>query len=373
MHAAARGATAEPSIVDAFDSVHELPLSRSLRDPAALVRGYRALRALSAEIEPDLIHVHSPIAGFVTRAALGRKPHGMRPPVVYTAHGFHAHPGGRLAANLLYSLWEAVAGRWTDALIVINDEDEARARQWRMVSRKRLVRMAGIGVDVTHYDPTGVAPSEGAAFRSLTGIPPKVPLFVMIAELHRAKRPLDAIHALAAMTRRDAHLVLLGEGPLEPAIRALVERYRLADRVHLCGFVQDVRLALASATACLLTSEREGLPRALMEALSMGIPVVTTSARGCAELVGDAGTVVAVGDVSALAAAMDRMDRSSATWVAMSRAGRARMTERYTLDRLLVRHERLYRRLLAGTLPRSHDAVAAVTSLRGEGGGPAAS
>ena len=346
VHAAARGATNEKALQGAFDSVHELPLSRSLRDPLAIVQGFSSLQALARSLRPDVVHVHSPIAGLVTRLALGRGSLTSRPAVAYTAHGFHAHPGGGRIANALYSTMETVGGRWCDALVVINDEDEQRARAWRMVGRRRLVRMPGIGIDTAHYDPAAVPPGSAEAFRGAAGIPSDAPLVVMIAELHQAKRPLDAIGALAALPRRDVHLALLGDGPLEGEMRQLVARLGLDRRVHFCGFVDDVRPALASATASLLTSEREGLPRALMESLSMGIPVVSTAARGCAELVGDAGFLVPVGDVAAIAGALGRMDRSSPAWASMSAAGRPRMAAHYGLERLVARHERLYEDLL---------------------------
>lgn len=346
VHAAARGATTEPMLDGAFDSLHELPLSRSLRDPVAIVRGFRSVRSLAHLLQPDLVHVHSPIAGLVTRMALGRGPLASRPAVVYTAHGFHAHRGGDQIANILYSAMETVGGRWCDALVVINGEDEHRARAWRMVGRRRLVRMPGIGIDTLHYDPAAVPQERGAAFRRWAGIPREAPMVVMIAELHQAKRPLDAIKALSALTRRDVHLALLGDGPLEGEMRTLATDLGLDDRVHFCGFVDDVRPALASATATLLTSEREGLPRAIMESLSMGIPVVSTAARGCAELVGGAGFVVPVGDIAAVAAALGRLDRSTPRWAAMSAEGRPRMAAQYGIDRLLSRHERLYGELL---------------------------
>jgi glycosyltransferase involved in cell wall biosynthesis len=357
VHAAARGATEVPAIVEGFDSVHELPLSRSLRHPRAVLSGLGRLRALSDSLAPDIVHVHSPIAGLVTRFALGRAPLASRPAIVYTAHGFHAHPGGSRAANLVYSTMETVGGRWTDALVVINDEDERRARDWRMVAPDRLVRMPGIGIDTGHYDPATVAADRAMAFRATAGIPDGVPLVVMVAELTPAKRPLDALEALAAMARNDVHLAFLGVGRMEPRMRDLVEQRGLGERVHFCGFVEDVRPALASATASLLTSEREGLSRALMESLSMGVPVVSTDARGTAEIVGDAGFVVPVGDVAAIAAALGRMDRTSPEWARMSAEGRPRMTARYGLPGLIARHDRLYGELLGTKVRASRGAA----------------
>jgi glycosyltransferase involved in cell wall biosynthesis len=347
VHAAAAGATKVESLAGAFESVHELTSSRSLRNPLRIYRGLADISALVRELQPDVVHVHTPIAGFVTRFALGRQPPAKRPAIVYTAHGFHAFDGGPVARNTAYSLMESVAGRWTDALIVINDEDEERALRWRMVAPGHLHHMPGIGVDTAYYHAPLVPEDRALEFRGTAGIDAAARLFVMIAELHAVKRPFDAIKALHQMQSSDAHLAFLGNGPLEPELKQLADSLGLADRVHFCGFVQDVRPALASATALLLTSEREGLPRAIMESLAMGVPVVTTAARGCAELVESAGAVVPVGDVLAIAASLEGMDRDSAEWKVMSAAGRARMVDRYDLSRLLALHERLYLALVA--------------------------
>ena len=88
--AAANGATSDPRLLEAFDRVHELPLSRSLRDVRGLERGRRALAEI-LETSPDIVHVHTPIASFLTRIAVRQLPRDRRPAVAYTAHGFHFH------------------------------------------------------------------------------------------------------------------------------------------------------------------------------------------------------------------------------------------------------------------------------------------
>src|SRR5512140_1718441 len=76
--AAANGATQEPAICEAFDNVYDIPLSRSIHDVRGLVLGARAIsRALASG--PDIVHVHTPIAAFVTRLAIRRLPAARRP------------------------------------------------------------------------------------------------------------------------------------------------------------------------------------------------------------------------------------------------------------------------------------------------------
>ncbi len=88
VEAAANGATVDPGLEGIFDGLHEVPLSRSILDFGGILRATAAISRI-LESGYDIVHVHTPIAAFVTRAAIRRMPVAQRPAVVYTAHGFH--------------------------------------------------------------------------------------------------------------------------------------------------------------------------------------------------------------------------------------------------------------------------------------------
>jgi glycosyltransferase involved in cell wall biosynthesis len=332
---------------EAFDNVYELPLSRSLLDVGGLVRGKSAVSKVLAS-QPDIVHVHTPIAGFVTRWAVRDMAAGRRPAIAYTAHGFHFHDGGSRLTNGLFIGVEKLAGRWTDRLIVINDEDEAAARRHHIVPRAHLIHMPGIGVDTAHYLRSRVPAADVRGVRERLGIAAGVPVLVSVAELSRRKRPQDPVSALAAMKHREAHLVMVGVGPEREATEELAERLGVAARVHFYGFTPDVRPVLLNATGLILSSSREGLARSVMEALSLEVPVIASAARGNGEMVGDdAGTIYEIGDVAALSAAMDRLLEEPEVARTMGVRGRARMVERFDLQPLIRMHESLYADLLA--------------------------
>ncbi len=345
--AAANGAGGNTTLDDVFDHVYELPLSRSLLDLKSLARGERAIsRVLSSR--PAIVHVHTPIAGFVTRVAARREPPERRPAVAYTAHGFHFFEGGPAVTNALFLTAERVAGRWTDRLVVINDEDEAAAERHRIVPRGHLVRMPGIGVDTQWYARSSIDPSHITRAQEELGVPADVPLFMVVAELSSRKRVEDAIAALASMQHQDARLVLAGNGPQRAHLERLAGDLGLRDRVHFLGFVQDVRPVLCGATACILPSKQEGLARSVMEALALEVPVIASTARGNRELLGtDSGILYPTGDVAALAYAMDRLIDRPDVAHAMGMRGRERMVEKYDLQILIRMHEELYRAMLA--------------------------
>jgi glycosyltransferase involved in cell wall biosynthesis len=349
--AAAAGAPEDPRVVAAFDQVHDLPLSRSMRDLAGLARGWRAIRNLVGQ-PYDIVHVHTPIASFLTRAAVRQVPRAGRAAVAYTAHGFHFRVGGPALPNALFLTAERIAGRWTDRLIVINAEDERAAIDRRIVPARRLVRMPGIGLNTSHYSPSAVPEADVARAREAIGVPADAPLFTIVGELNVNKRQADAILALEQIQATGAHLALAGDGPLRGALDDLARRRGLERRVHLLGGIPDVRPLVRASTAVLLLSTREGLARSVMEALALGVPVIASTARGNRELInGNAGVNFETGDVDALARAMRWMIEHPAERLAMGARGRARMVERYDVRNLLALHERLYADLLAERAP----------------------
>jgi glycosyltransferase involved in cell wall biosynthesis len=345
--AAANGVTTDPPLQGVFDHLEELPLSRSIRDVRALVRGALALRGILAS-DPDIVHVQTPIAGFITRLAARSLPAERRPIVVYTAHGFHFHETGHPLTNFAFLTAERTAGRWTDRLIVINHEDWNAARQHRIVPASRLLFMPGIGVDTEMYRRGAIGDDAVAAARAAIGVGLREPLFVLVSELNRNKRPEDAIAALSLLRHTGAHLVLVGPGAGHARLDALARSLGVDRRVHFTGLVADVRPYVDGAAALLLASRREGLSRAIMEALSLEVPVVASSARGNRQLVGaDSGFIVATGDVQGMAAHMDWLLENPDDARLMGQRGRARMLEEYDLQFLLHRHEELYDELLA--------------------------
>jgi glycosyltransferase involved in cell wall biosynthesis len=345
--AAASGAAGDPTLVGAFDHVHELPLSRSILDVRGMLRSERAMVGI-LEAGYDLVHIHTPIASLVTRVAVRRMAAERRPALVYTAHGFHFHKDGAALTNAVFVTAERIAGRWTDRLVVINDEDLAAAGRHRIVPTSRLVRMSGIGIDTAVYARAELDPEEVRRARDELGGGPDAPFFVVVAELNANKRNADVIEALALVGDRRTRLAILGDGPERANLEALAERLGVRDRVHFAGFIRDVRPVIASADALVLASHREGLARSIMEALALEVPVIASTARGNRELVGpDSGIVVPVGDSRGLAAAMDRIIGDPQASLRMAARGRARMVERYDVQAVIREHEAMYGSVLA--------------------------
>lgn len=208
----AQGISTSSECVEAFDRVWEVKWSRNPLDPRNLLLASRQIGEVVRREEYDLVHVHTPVAAFVTRYALRRLRTKRRVRVIYTAHGFHFYQGGNVVKNAIFLGLEKLAGYWTDYLIVINREDERAAKRYRIVLPDRVQYMPGIGMDVDKYSPRAVSETEVERVRAELGLEAGQPLFLMIAEFTTNKRHRDAVLAFARMRHPTAHLAFVGTG-----------------------------------------------------------------------------------------------------------------------------------------------------------------
>jgi glycosyltransferase involved in cell wall biosynthesis len=193
----------------AFDRVWNAGWTRNPIDPRNLMMA-RRVRDLVKEQAYDIVHVHTPVASFVTRFALDRLRHEQDLKVVYTAHGFHFHPAGGVIRNRLFEALERKAANWTDSLIVMNQEDLRAVEEKALIPMDRLCFMPGIGIDRSCYSTSSVSRKELDRLHTELGISADTPVLLMLAEFVERKRHADAIRAFSKVVHRQARLVLAG-------------------------------------------------------------------------------------------------------------------------------------------------------------------
>jgi glycosyltransferase involved in cell wall biosynthesis len=329
------------------DRLWSVPWSRRSIDPRNVTTALATTRRLLRAGRYDVVHTHSPVASLVARLAVAMLPAEDRPAVVYTAHGFHfgaSDDDG--VVEWLFARLERIAGRWTDRLIVINDVDRDLAQQLRLVAPERLLLLPGIGIDLDWYRVTPQVRAEADGLRERLGLGGGDVLFAMVAQFEARKNHRLVLQALERLGRRDLHVAFAGEGQLEAALHEEAEQLGIADRAHFLGAIDDVRPLIAASAATLLPSFREGLSRAVLESLAMGVPVIGSRVRGIAELVEPGGgTLIDPTDADALAAALARLAKGPAG--CFDRALVAERLQPCGIDHLLAAHDELYDELLA--------------------------
>jgi glycosyltransferase involved in cell wall biosynthesis len=294
--------THDSECIAELDSVWEIQWSRNALDPRNFWRGVARVKEVVAQENYDLVHVHTPIAAFVTRYALKDFP---KTQVIYTAHGFHFYRGGNPLKNFIFLGLEKLAGKWTDYLVTINKEDETAAKKYRFLPEERIIYTPGIGLDLEQYDPRQVSEADIQAVQQELNLTTNDILFLSIAEFTPRKRQQDQLIALKKLNRPEVHIAFAGYGITQSKIERLSVKLGLQQQVHFLGHRRDIPSLICTSQGVLLTSQQEGLPRCIMEAFCAAKPVIGTKIRGIQDLlIDDCGILIDVGDTDALAVAM---------------------------------------------------------------------
>lgn len=344
--AMACGVSASVECRQGFDRLWDVEWSRNPLDPRNLLAAPDVIRQVVTRERYDLVHVHTPVAAFVTRYALKDLRRQIKVRTIYTAHGFHFYPGGNPFKNAAFIALEKLASNWTDYLVTINQEDKAAVDRYRLISPDRSLYMPGIGVDLTYYNPELVSATDIAQVYLELGITQETPLLLCVAEFTARKRHRDLIEAFAKLGRSDIHLALAGSGPLMQQMRDLAMELGVAQQVHFLGNRQDIPILMRASVVNILASAQEGLPRSVMESLALELPTIGTKIRGTQDLLADGcGLLVEVGDVDGLARSiaeiLDRPDRAKE----ISQRGRERISA-YDLQIVIKLHDDLYNQAL---------------------------
>jgi glycosyltransferase involved in cell wall biosynthesis len=240
----------------------------------------KQLSSLFQENYFDLIHVHTPIASFIVRYVAKKYKQG---PVIYTAHGFHFYKGAPLINWLVYYPAEKIAKKWTDGLIVINNEDFAQGIKMGFIPNKTLFISNGVGVDLDRYSNSLLTKSN---FRLEHNIPHNSIVITCVAEFSKNKNQQFLLKAWPTLTEEfnNLHLVLVGDGEQKEKLNQLAKRLRLKN-VHFLGFRHDIPQILKHSNIVTLVSKREGMPKTIMEGMAFGLPALVTDVRGSRDLV----------------------------------------------------------------------------------------
>ena len=353
VEAAASGLEEHSDLRSCFDELHSVSFARSFRHPLALLQSVREMERLCRRKKYSVVHVHTPIAAFLTRFALRRLRAEIGVKVIYTAHGFHFFKGANALAWLLYGFAERLAGQWTDRLVVINAEDYDRSIRWRIVSKDRIIPMPGIGVDPGVYSKFLRSGPRSSALRHELGAMGQF-LILMIAEFSGRKRQSDLVKALALIKDPSISVLFVGDGRERVATERLVADLGVGAQFRFLGYRSDVPELLGASDLLVLPSLQEGLPRCVLEAMAANVPVVGSDIRGTRDLLSDGrGWLYKVGDVSALANAISDV-RSNPKGAAqrIANADRA-VCEQYALKQVIAAHDFLYEGALANAEARA--------------------
>ncbi len=306
---------------------------RHLTRPISPMRDLLALgeiRAVLKELRPELVAVHSSKAGILGRLAAK----SLNLPALFTAHGWNFSPGIPPIESACYRQIERLMGPLASKIITVSEFDRQLAIKAGIASGERIVTV--------HNGMPDVAPH----LRAEPGKSP--PRLVMVARFDVQKDHATLLRALSLLQQYPWTLDLVGNGPLMEQMQSLAAALGIGERVRFLGQRLDVDEILAQAQVSLLTTNWEGFPRSILEAMRAGLPVVASSVGGSGEAIqdGETGYLVPRGNIDFLRDRLAPLLTGPALRVRLGAQGRRRYEEHFTLGHLVNKTLAVYRNIL---------------------------
>lgn len=254
--------------------VYEIDFNRSILSNN-LFNIINKLEKVILEEEYDIVHTHTPIASALVRLACKNNSNTK---VVYTAHGFHFYKGAPLKNWLTFYPVEKYLSQYTDTIITINSEDTSRARKFTGTNTHYI---PGVGIEFKNNYDKSIRESK----RESLGIKNDSVVMVSVGELNKNKNHQVIIKSLALLDNNNSEYIICGEGKELVNLKRLVNKLELKHKVHFLGFRKDVLEILQASDIFIFPSYREGLPRSVMEAMSVGLPAIVSNIRGNIDLI----------------------------------------------------------------------------------------
>lgn len=311
---------------------------------AYVAQDRRILREHLVSVRPDIVHINS-----------GGWPGAYSCPAAALAAADAGVPTTLFVANNIAQDYSS-PHRWFDRGL----DRAAAAAVTRFVTGSAyaagaLREVLGLTTESVETIPNGVRPrpastARGEVLESLA-IDGDRPVVTVVANLESRKGHRHLLRAASQPPLSDARftLVIEGEGPEEGALRELTAALHLADRVRFVARVDDVWSLLAASDVIVLPSvAHEDFPNVVLEAMSLGKPVVASRIAGTPEQIvdGETGLLIEPGDERGLAGALARLVSEPGLRSTMGEAGRVRFMQCFTAERAAAAYGDLYRRLL---------------------------
>jgi glycosyltransferase involved in cell wall biosynthesis len=316
-------------------AVHGIPLRFLGKRPGPDLRVAFRLAGVIEELKPDLIHTHRYVLRYLIPVIYRKSV-----PIVHTVHSVADREVSRLGQRV---------HRWAYRRNVkpVSIAHEVTASLKRVYGLKDCAFIPN-GIPVETYQRPR---TDRQNWREQEGFSSNALLFVCVARLNTAKNHPLLVKAFAEGTAGfdDAHLLLVGDGPLREEIEQLVEQYALSHRVRFLGNRNDVADILAAADVFALASDWEGNPLSVMEAMAAGKPVLSTAVGGVPELVEDGrtGILTPKGDVTGLASAMKELIDNPDRRLAMGMQGARKAMECFDVCGMGRSYENLYDQIVS--------------------------
>jgi glycosyltransferase involved in cell wall biosynthesis len=301
-------------------------------------RVFRRLHHALRDFRPDVVHTHLQVLRYALPSLLLLKPDLM----VHTVHNLAEREVERRARFI-----QKCAFHHGVVPISVSKEVSLSLKRLYGIAQSRVIAN---GIQTSYYACPQVNRHD---WRARAGFTEDQVLFVSVARFEEQKNHALLLEAFAQGPAYDprAQLVLVGDGSLRAVLQAQAASLGIAPQVHFLGVRSDVPDLLGASDVFAMSSDWEGNPLSVMEAMASGLPIVCTAVGGVPDLLanGREGFLVQRGNERGMANSMAFLLRSKASRLVMGAAGALRAKEYFDVSRMVHAYERLYERAIEST------------------------
>jgi glycosyltransferase involved in cell wall biosynthesis len=292
----------------------------------------------------DLLHCHSTKAGLIGR--MGLLGHPVKR--LYTPHMFYTMGAIKAAPpKWAVAMLEATLSRLCDRVIAVSREEHSHALELGIPAR--MISLIPNGVSL---DQPPLSASDRDAIRRKWRLRDAEVCIGFVGRLASQKSPQTILRSFAVLLQRTAvpvRLVMIGDGPLERSLRRLAAELRIDERITWLGEC-DARPLMGGFDMLALTSESEGHPLVVLEAMARGLPIVATHVGGISETVqhGVNGFIAPVRGVQEIATALEILINDPELRGRMGQASLS-LSRNFSVERMVDQTVALYEQVISGT------------------------
>lgn len=320
-------------------------LVRPIHPVKDLICLFQLIRILKKE-KPDIVHTHSSKAGILGRIAA--RIAGV-PIIIHSIHGFGFNPYQKIFVRWLFVFLERWTSKFSQTLIAVSKENIREGLELNIGKESQYVLIRS-GIDIKKIKQTAEA-SDPARLKKTFGIPGNVKVVLTIGPFKIQKDPLSFVRLAGKVSASfpEAQFFMAGDGELREEIENLIRSLRLENHVRLLGWQRNVPELLRICDLFVMTSLWEGLPRAGVEALIVGKPVIAFAVNGLKEIVkdGENGFLFPPGEIDAMSQKVVQVLKEPILREQLSKNAVRSIDDSFDIHKMVHQQEDLYETLSA--------------------------
>ncbi|MEM4202814.1 MAG: glycosyltransferase family 4 protein [Candidatus Methanomethylicaceae archaeon] len=317
-----------------------------VRDCVGLVRLIHFL----ASSDYSIVHTHTSKGGFIGRLAARM---ARIPIIIHTVHGFAFHEFSHPVSLYFYSRLERLAAHWCHCIITVSNFHRDWALRLGIAPPDKIIAIPN-GISTDHLRVTTAL----LEMRARLGLSSKDKVILTLGRLFPQKGVeylIQAMPRVLSSVGQPVVLLIAGEGPLLDNLRGLTEKYGVSQHVRFLGFRKDIGDLLNAADIVVLPSLWEGLSIALLEAMAMAKPIITTAIGSNREVIDDGrnGILVQPADSNGLAQAIISLLSDPFLMLRLGKTAQETFFTYYTEERMLEQTWQVYSDLIRQRMPHA--------------------